>query len=76
VARSVRLSTGARHQIDQLHHEADQDVRAGLDYPTLDAKLTDLAHRFRAVVDTDLTRQHATEHDKHSSKTLKQQQPA
>ncbi|MEA2355844.1 MAG: hypothetical protein QOD61_1973 [Solirubrobacteraceae bacterium] len=76
VARAVRLSTGARHQIDQLHHEADQDVRAGLDYPTLDAKLTDLAHRFRAVVDTDLTHQHATEHDKHSSKTLKQQPPA
>jgi hypothetical protein len=72
VPRNATLSGHARHQIVQLRQEATQDVRAGLDYPTLDARLHDLATRFRAVVDGDLAQQHVGEDHKHSQQTVKQ----
>ena len=72
VPRGAKLSGHAQAQIAALRREVDQDVRSGLDYPTLDARLTDVAHRFRASVDTDLAAQHAAESGKHSSKTVKQ----
>ncbi|HEU0318450.1 MAG TPA: hypothetical protein VFR49_14030, partial [Solirubrobacteraceae bacterium] len=71
VARDVSLSGSARHQIVALRQEASQDVRAGLDYPTLDAKLHALATRFHAVVDGDLTQQHVGEAHKHHFQTEK-----
>jgi hypothetical protein len=72
VARDVSLSGHARHQIAQLRQQASQDVRAGLDYPTLDAKLHDLATQFRTVVDGDLAQQHVGEDHKHSFQSVKQ----
>ncbi len=72
VARDVSLSGSARHQIVQLRQEVSQDVRSGLDYPTLDAKLHDLATRFHAVVDSDLAQQHVGEAHKHHLQTEKQ----
>ncbi len=72
VAHDVSLSGQARHRIAQLRQQAGQDVRAGLDYPTLDAKLHDLATQFRAVVDGDLAQQHVGEDHKHSFQNVKQ----
>jgi putative peptide zinc metalloprotease protein len=50
-----KLSRGARAEIRAMEDEAQQDVDAGLPYPELDAKLHDLADRFRAAVDAGLT---------------------
>ncbi len=72
VTRDVTLSGHARHQIAQLRREAAQDVQAGLDYPMLDTRLHDLATRFRAAVDGDLSQQHVGEDHKHSFQTVKQ----
>lgn len=72
VPRGAKLSAHVRAQIAGLRREVDQDVRLGLDYPTLDARLTGVAQRFRAAVDTDLADQHEAETGKHSSKTVRQ----
>jgi hypothetical protein len=72
VPRGVKLSGHANQQIKQLRQQADQDVHAGLDYPTLDAHLHDLATQFRATVDADLTQQHQHEDHKQSFQTVKQ----
>ena len=71
VAAGVKLSGHANQQIKQLRQLADQDVHAGLDYPTLDARLHDLAAQFRAVVDNDLVAQHQGEDHKQSFQSLK-----
>ena len=60
------LSQDARAQIHAIEDEARQDVDAGLSYPDLDARLHDLAARFRAAIDGGLTDPHdrrATERD-------------
>jgi hypothetical protein len=73
VAHDEGLSAGAHRQIAALRQEADHDVRAGLAYATLDADLHQLASRFRAVIDTDLTQLHAGESHRQSFQTVKEQ---
>jgi hypothetical protein len=72
VADGVRLSGHANQQIKQLRQQADQYVHAGLDYPTLDARLHTLAGQFRAVVDNDLIAQHQGEDHKQSFQSVKE----
>jgi hypothetical protein len=72
VADGVKLSGHANQQIRQLRQQADQFVHAGLDYPTLDARLHTLAGQFRAVVDNDLVQQHQGEDHKQSFQSVKE----
>ncbi len=72
VPSGVKLSGHANQQLKQLRQQADQDVHGGLDYPTLDARLHDLATQFRATVDGDLTQQHKQESHKQSFQTVKE----
>jgi hypothetical protein len=72
VPSGVKLSGHANQQIKQLRQQADQDVHAGLDYPTLDARLHDLATQLRATVDGDLTQQHKPEGHRQSLQTVKE----
>src|SRR4051812_25873430 len=67
-----RLSADARAEIRAIEDEAQQAVDAGLPYPDLDAKLQDLADRFKAAVDAGLTDEHgrkATERDDYSGRS-------
>jgi putative peptide zinc metalloprotease protein len=72
VAKATTLDATAHAQIVAVRREADQDVHAGLDYPTLDSRLHLLAQRLRAAVDGGLTRQGVGESDKHSNQDLKE----
>jgi hypothetical protein len=72
VAHGVKLSDRANQQIKDLRQQVAQEVHAGLDYPTLDAHLHDLATQFRADVDADLARQHEHEDHKQSLQSVKQ----
>jgi hypothetical protein len=72
VPSGVKLSGHANQQLKQLRQQADQDVHAGLDSPTLDTRLHDLATQFRAAVDGDLTQQHKQEDHKQSFQTVKE----
>lgn len=51
-----RLSGDARSEIAKIRREARDDIDAGLPYPELDARLHDLAVRFRTVIREDLDR--------------------
>jgi hypothetical protein len=53
-----RLSADARDEIAAIEDEARRDVDLGLSYPDLDARLHDLAARFKAAVDGGLTDEH------------------
>lgn len=68
----MELSGHANQQIKQLRQQADQDVHAGLGYPTLDVRLHTLATQFRAVVDNDLAQQHQGEDHKQSFQSVKE----
>jgi hypothetical protein len=76
VARATTLDASAEAQIAALRQEADQDVHAGLPYPTLDTRLADLGVRFRAAVDGGLTRQGVGESNQQANQDAKQQPPA
>ncbi|MGI8801669.1 MAG: hypothetical protein ACR2KV_05775 [Solirubrobacteraceae bacterium] len=67
----MSLSGHARHQIVALRREADGDVHAGLDYATLDV-IPDLATRFRAVLDTNLSHRHVGEDHEQSFRDVKE----
>src|SRR3954464_14444576 len=67
-----KLSADARAEIRAIEDEAQRDVDAGLPYPDLDAKLKDLADRFKAAVDGGLTDEHgrkAAERDDYSGRS-------
>ena len=67
-----KLSLDARAEIRAIEDEAQQDVDAGLSYPDLDAKLQDLADRFKAAVDAGLTDEHgrkAVQRDDYSGRS-------
>jgi putative peptide zinc metalloprotease protein len=51
-----RLSGDARDNIEEVEQQADDLVRAGLPYADLDARLQQLAERFKTIVRTDLER--------------------
>jgi putative peptide zinc metalloprotease protein len=53
-----KLSPDARAELRAIEDEAQQAADAGLPYPDLDAKLHDLAQRFKATVDAGLTDEH------------------
>ena len=55
VRSDQKLSDDARSEIAGIEDEARQAVDAGLSYPDLDARLHDLADRFKAAVDAGLT---------------------
>jgi putative peptide zinc metalloprotease protein len=56
VDRRGRLTGRARDDIEEVQERADALVNAGLSYPDLDARLQQLADRFRTIVRTDLER--------------------
>lgn len=58
VSSDERLSADARAEIRAIEDEARQAVDEGLPYPDLDARLHDLADRFKAAVDAGLTDEH------------------
>ena len=58
VKSDERLSPDARAEIRSIEDEAQQLADSGLPYPDLDARLHDLADRFRAAVDAGLTDEH------------------
>jgi hypothetical protein len=54
--RKPRFADGDRDKLDDLRGEASAALRGGLPYPEIDAKLKDIAVRFRALVDAAVTR--------------------
>lgn len=76
ISKATTLDAAAHAQIVSLRQQADQDVHAGLDYPTLDSRLHQLAQAFRAAVDNGLVRQGVTETDKQSNQDVKQPPPS
>jgi hypothetical protein len=54
--RSARLREGDREAVAALRREASDALRSGLAYPDVDARLKDIAARFRAVIDAAVAR--------------------
>jgi putative peptide zinc metalloprotease protein len=52
--RGTHLSKSGRAQVAAIRREAVEATNAGLSYPDLDARLTDLAAQFKAAVVADL----------------------
>ncbi len=69
VPPGTRLSPGARHELEQIAQQANQDIRAGLAFSDLSSKLDDLAAQLKQDVDNDLAQRSVTTHDKHQSQT-------
>lgn len=72
VSKNTALDHDAHAAINQLRAEADQDVRAGLPYPELDSKLTQLSQRLRTIVDEGLNDQGVSESGKKSNRDVKE----
>jgi putative peptide zinc metalloprotease protein len=65
-----RLSSDARDEIDDLEEDAEDAIDAGLPYDQLNARLGDLAARFKAVVKGDLARRGQ---DPHGGRSVERQ---
>jgi hypothetical protein len=62
----VRLSHAGRAEVRTIRNEARRELEAGSPYPELDARLHELALRFRGVIDAEVQRAGADVDDRRS----------